>query len=386
MPVNLNPTSAAGQLLGYSLQVSEFARQLLVAPAGTVVSLEVFEDVGTTSPSGESVAIQTKSVLDGNPIANRARDFWKTLAIWAAAVSTKRLDPKYTLFRIHVFSKKSGTIAESFANALTADAAKAALSAAKAELRLGKEDLPDSIREFVESFFGTDEPLLREIVKNFELSFGSGDSEADLKAALLSKWAPENALEEVLDKALGFVKRRLDSAIQQKQVPSIQVDDFNRELAAYVGKLRIHNFLNDFAGELDPGDVETHRLKIYVRQLEIVGADDDDVLRAINAFLRSAHNRAVWANKGMVWSESFEEFEKALISYWRNTKKQQDLDYGSEANEKRGLRLLVDCLKHRPLLEGKVAPDDFTPGSFHTLADFLEIGWHPEFKKRLTKD
>lgn len=74
MTVNPNPRSAAGQLLGYSLEVSEFLHQLLVSPPGTSVTLEVFEDVGTTAPSDDAVAIQTKSALDGNPIADRARD------------------------------------------------------------------------------------------------------------------------------------------------------------------------------------------------------------------------------------------------------------------------------------------------------------------------
>jgi len=386
MPPDSNPTSAAGQLLGYSLQVSEFVRQLLLAAPGTVVSLEVFEDVGTTDPDGTITSIQTKSVLDGNPISDRARDLWKTFSNWAAAVRTKRIDPGHTRFRIHVFTKKSGAIAEAFANAVTPGAAAAALEQAKNQLEVGQKELPKTIRHFVESFFATDQSLLLPIIQNFELTFGSGNTEADLRDALLWKWAPENTLQDVLEKALGYVKQRLDTAIQQGHVASISVDEFQREMSAYIGKLRMQNLLSDFAGQPDVADVHTHRLKTYVRQLDIVGADEEQTLHAINAFLRSAHNRTLWAAKGMVWPGSFDEFENALITYWKNTKKQQDLDHSVEDGKKRGFRLLLGCLGHRALLEGKTTPDDFTAGSFHSLADCMEVGWHPEFKQVLSDE
>jgi len=44
-----DPTKSAqvpGQLLGYSLQITECLRQLLIAQPGAIVSVEVFEDVG----------------------------------------------------------------------------------------------------------------------------------------------------------------------------------------------------------------------------------------------------------------------------------------------------------------------------------------------------
>jgi hypothetical protein len=48
-----------------------------------------------------------------------------------------------------------------------------------------------------------------------------------------------------------------------------------------------------------------------------------------------------------------------------NTRRQHDLDYSNEPLEKLGQRLLLECMKHRRLLEGREVPDDFTPGSFH---------------------
>src|SRR4029077_17858024 len=68
------------------------------------------------------------------PIADRAIDFWKTLSNWINAIKAGQLTLDGTLFRIHVFASKSGTIADSFAAAETDTAAEEAIAAAKNEL------------------------------------------------------------------------------------------------------------------------------------------------------------------------------------------------------------------------------------------------------------
>ena len=67
---------AAGQYLGYSLQQTLFLKLLLQAEKGYAVSLEVFEDIGVEGPSGKRLAVQAKSVLDGNPVSDRAVGLW----------------------------------------------------------------------------------------------------------------------------------------------------------------------------------------------------------------------------------------------------------------------------------------------------------------------
>ena len=69
-----------GQMFGYSLQAIRLLSLALDASPGTVLSLEVFEDVGTVNEAGNTVASQTKSGLETNPISDRAVDFGKPLA------------------------------------------------------------------------------------------------------------------------------------------------------------------------------------------------------------------------------------------------------------------------------------------------------------------
>ena len=383
-------SQAPGQLLGYSLQITECLRQLLVAPPGTTVSVEVFEDVGLTSASEQKTAIQTKSSLTGNPIADRSIDLWKTLSNWIKAIKAGQLPVDGTSFRIHVFAPKSGTIADSFAAAETDTAAEGAIAAARNELWGAppkfpkKADVTESLRPYLETFFTADKTMLVQIVKHFELSFGSGVSRLDLEPLLANKWAPEEMLDHVLDKCLGWVKSQVDSALEKQQPAAITVDAFNRDIGAFISKLRFQNILSDFAGDPSLAEVELHKLKMYVRQLELIETEEDEILAAINSYLRAAVNRTEWAKRGLVWENSFDQYEKSLCTLWKNTKKQHDLDHSAEAEEKRGQRLLVECMRQRKPLEGREVPDDFTPGSFHALADVLSVGWHPDYKSVLS--
>jgi len=55
------------QYYGYSLQCTECVNLLLDSAPGSVVSVEVFEDVGVTEPNGKVKAVQTKSGSGTNP-------------------------------------------------------------------------------------------------------------------------------------------------------------------------------------------------------------------------------------------------------------------------------------------------------------------------------
>ncbi len=69
------------------------------------------------------------------------------------------------------------------------------------------------------------------------------------------------------------------------------------------------------AGKPIVASVQDHALKTYVAQLRLVDADDEEMLRAINSYLRAATNRAEWAKLFLVYPESFEEYEKALQAF-----------------------------------------------------------------------
>ncbi len=313
------------------------------------------------------------------------------MAGWVHHLELHPEDKQTLQFHLHVFSPKHGPIAESFAAATTEMAALQALHEAKtilwgaSPLYPLRASLSSTAGLYINRVLSADPSLVALVIRRFTMSFGSGCSRDDLKQLILTKFVPSELVEYFVDQCAGWVKGRIETAIQCGTTPSIPVSEFLQEMTAFLRRLQFANLLTDLAGDPSPADMQGHDLKTYVDQLRIIDATEEEILTAINCFLRAATNRSKWSEMFLVHDDSFEEYEKALHAFWLNTRRQQDLDHSTEPSSRRGLRLLLECLGHRRALEGKHVPDDFTSGSFHALADVQQLGWHPDYKSKLAE-
>lgn len=386
-----NP-QAAGQYLGYSLQQTLFLMLLLQSSKGHAVSLEVFEDVGEEQPSGRRKAVQAKSALDGNPVSDRAIGLWKTFSNWVDAAKAATLDPKITSYQIYVSSNKTGEIVESFSNANTSAQAQSALVEARdtiwgaAPAFALKPKVADAIKDFVANVFDH-ESIAASIVESFTLKCGTGCSETDLKTLIETTFVPGEIVDDVIAHALGWIKLRTDAQIEKSAPAIILYDDFHAEMISFLRKAFRQQLLVSFAPAPKQHDIAAHQRSLhnYVLQLELIESDDEDKIRAISDFLRAASDRTHWSSMGLVNLTSFAEFEEDLKRTWKNLESQCRLLHADRDEVTKGGLLFSECAKHKGTLEGLEVPNHFTPGSFHALADVPVIGWHPDYKKKLSE-
>jgi hypothetical protein len=373
---------------GYSLQAQRMLVRLLNAEDDTVVSLEVFEDVGVENSSGNRIAEQSKSTLDGNPVADRAKDLWKTFSNWVDSVKSNELELGKTRFVIYVSRQKTGCIVESFHKASTDAEARHALANAKVELftpSAQSTDISDTIKPFVENVFGADESLVTQIITKFTLECGSGDSQDDLRKQM-GKVAPPEILDDVLSNALGWVKKQTDSLIEKGKPANIDTKDFRTNLFSFIRMADRRTFLKSFAHPPSQEEIAADlKVRTYVRQLDIIDCDDDQKIRAVTDFLRASFDRVKWSEKGWVHEESFDDFQNGLVRTWDNLKRKIKLSQPTLVDEEKGQMLYVECSQHQATLQGIETPEYFTPGSFHRLADGPLIGWHPNYEQTLKK-
>ncbi len=388
-PEGRKSAQAPGQYLGYSLQATRLLQMLLDGEPGRIYSLEVFEDVGEERPGGEKIAVQTKSLREGNPVADRSLDLWKTFGNWIRAVEDGTLPLEATTFEIYISAPKSGRIVELFHKATTEADARSAIAQARKALRgrgarSGKsKSVETGLDPYLGRFFGAKEETVVEIVRRFRLVTGSGRPQADLKRLLEKTLVPPEFVEPVLYQALGWIKHQTDSLLEQGKPAAIRCEEFRSTITSFVRKCACRDILVSWAREPSREAVKADLLRTYVRQLELIECEDDDKLRAINDFLRAAVDRTNWSKAGMIHSSSLDDFENTLASFWKNRRQQNRLVHGRSGAIGQGKLLYLDCVSHRARLEGLEVPDHFTPGSFHALADAQEIGWHPEYRTRL---
>lgn len=375
-------TSVPGQYLGYSLQCSRMLDHLLRAKPGDCVSLEVIGDVATVSPDGSTVAEEGKSRTGGgNPISDRAIDFWKAIRNWADAVQAGQLEPSRTKFRLYTSRPFESNIAERFTRASTRIAAKQELDAARSDLWSSVERVADGpLSGHLRAVFSADPELITAIIERFEIESGTGSSIDDMRLVLQKMLVPSELLDHVLRSMLGWLKMLTDSQIERGQPATVEYDEFHREMLALTRKLDHQQFLASVASEPSKKRVREHlRLRTYVRQLDLIEVDDDEKIRAVIDFMKAEADRIHWAAKGRVHSTSFDEFEIDLISAWRNYRRRCGVLAKAYGAAEQGKLLYADCGLHAPKLQGIELPAHFCRGSFHALADVLKIGWHPEY-------
>lgn len=381
---------APGQYLGYSLQQTLFLSLLLQAQKGDTVSLEVFEDVGVERKSGERVAAQAKSALDGNPVSDRSVGLWKTFSNWIDAVKEGTLQPKTTTFWIYVAQSKSGEIVESFSNANSEDSARNAMTTAKEKLwgsppkYTDRASVAETIRDYVQGVFDN-EDIAYQIVHRFTLVTARGYSFDTIKGLMEKLFVPGEILDDVIAHALGWIKIQTDAQLERKRPAVIKYEDFHAELTTYIRKAYRQQMLVSFAPAPKQHDIAVHSrtLHTYILQLELIESDDEDKLRAISDYLWAASDRTRWGSMGLVNETSFTEFEDDLKRTWKNLDKKGRLLHSSLGDVAKGALLYSECGNYKGRLEGLEVPSHFTPGSFHALADELDVGWHPDYKNKI---
>jgi hypothetical protein len=381
-----------GQFFGYSLQPIRLLSLALDAAEGTTLSLEVFEDVGTVAEAGDTLASQTKSALETNPVSDKAIDLWKTFSNWKTATSSGQISLATTRFEIYLAKRRTGKLVQLFHDAQTEEAAKAALGQAR-DLLWGaapgypkKEKLAEGLAPYVNHILEAPTDVAVGIIQRFSLSVAAKDPLRDLRPKVDNKWVRPESVDAVIQHAHGWIKEKMDGLILAGKPAALNVDEFNDEMRSFLPRVDFQHILAAIAGrlELTEDTLAAEQLRTYVQQLQLIEGSDEDVFEAINHFLRAAAERSAWSKQGLVHEKSFDEYEEALISAWKNKRSLHNITHKDHSAVDRGKLLLADCGLHQQKLQGLEPPPFFTPGSFHALAEDQTVGWHPEYKKLLS--
>jgi hypothetical protein len=350
------------------------------------VSVEHLEDVATETTDGV-VAEQDKSGLVHNPVADRSIELWKTLHIWVRAIRDGALKSD-TKFVLYVAQDHHGNVIDKIhqtKNKADADALVKTLRVefwGKAPNHELRKKLPKDLAEHVNGVLKATDDLLALLFANLTLENGSGSPNDDLLPLIAEKAISADAREDVLKYLLGWAKRTIDKHIEKRQPPILLWDDFHNQLVGAAKKFdRSGNVLPSVPADISQAEIDKElRARTYVRQLDAVKCEERDMVRAVNDFLRSAVDRTTWSERGDVLEGSFGEFEDGLERAWQSQQTRVEIEQKTAAEEDRGRLIYANCVGLQMRLQGMDVPAYFVPGSFHTLADTLRIGWHPRYR------
>lgn len=393
---------APGQYLGYSQQATRVLAYLLSSPLDAKVSLEVLDDTAVHFADGSLLAEQGKSADEKNPIANSSVALWKTFWNWLQAAKSGELPVAKTKYVLYISKIFKGQYAQLFSDASTLEEAAEAVhvveqwfadKAAKAEgeskpmsatTNEAKTRKPHSAYDYLKEVLAADRSVLCTIIINFTLEFGGGNAQDGLVPLILQKAVRKSLATVILTYLQGWVKQKTDAALAKGEKAIIGVSEFLEELGSFYRRVDIPTALNSTApSSFTTAQMETEFSRTFVQQLDLIGLEVDDKLRAVEHFLRSVHDRVQWAASGDVNETSFDQFRKDLEDFWDITRQQLQMDHQADLPETFGKRVYLGCRKCDRPLQGMTTPTHFIQGTYHDLADKLIVGWHPEYKSKL---
>ncbi|WP_411887733.1 ABC-three component system protein [Hydrocarboniphaga effusa] len=382
-------TEVPGQALGYGLQYTRLTQLLLDAPEGSFCSLEYLDDVALQQAGTGPRLVQSKSALTANPVADRAKSLWKTLSNWIALAADSDYDLDKTVFEIYVSRPAGGKLVEAFSKASTLEEARLAIAQAR-DMLWGdspsfalKADVAAEIGPYLERVFNAEPASLERIIRNFQLTQGSGSPQADIESTIRSHPVSATKVADIADHMCGVVKRRVDELLEAGKPAIIARDAFYVWYTAYLRKIDRDTVLPSRAKAPSAEASRNQLPKIFVQQLDLIGLPFEDKLEAASDYLMAAADRTAWAISGEVDESAFDDLDSTLKRSWKNKRRSCGIEHGGKPVEAQGLALFSDCMTFTAQLQAMQPPDHFIPGCFHRLADDMSVGWHPDYEQQL---
>ncbi|MDA8229374.1 MAG: hypothetical protein M0T74_17050 [Desulfitobacterium hafniense] len=391
-------THVPDKLYGYTLQVRHMMNELISLDLEQVVSVEAFEDVAIESEDGVIVE-QIKSVQSSNnPVADRAEVFWKTLYNWLHYVKHCDLSLEKTIFRIIVSSDRAitkGDIPSSFNAASNEKEAETAIESACSTLWGSngelKSQIPAGYSQYLDAIFNSqNKSTVIQIIKNMHIEIYESNYDDSFYKKFCSQTIPEEYAQELFVYMLGWVYESVNNQIKAGQAAFIRCKEFRDELLSQIRRYNQNVMLASISVQPNEHDTqqELNRQDVYIKQLGFIDMDISEKLRAANDFLRTSAEKTLWAERGIIVSQSFDDYHDSLIRTWNNQNRLAALSPGS-TDSKTGQKLYYSCQEavRSTKVEGKDTPDFFGAGTLHALAndppEEPRIGWHRQYKNLL---
>jgi len=381
----ISNNTAGPQSAGYILQLDRALHHLATAgAAGDVVAVEHLDDVAVLRDGKLILAEQDKNT--SNPSArvlnDRSRALWRTLQIWLQLreapegrdcrrhllfVNQWRATPLATLLKDRVAqSTPTATIV-------------AALRDAGAKPGKAKIDL------IIADVLKRDDDALTALIEAIEII------EADIPAAARSVVAnglalhPQADVDIIIDGLLGWLTTKVRTDWSNGHAALITRQEILLQSHALQDLQKKSRFLPRPSGDvaISEDDRERALARNFVGHLGRIAADQEDVVQAVDHFLKFSIEKHRLVKGGDVPLAEWSNRSGRLQERWRNIMRRRAREMSSSSPSAIGLAVLADTTyEHREALDGHPCDELYmTSGNYHRLAESDDVWWHPAFKR-----
>lgn len=374
-------SSVMGFIYQFRYALLESLRRI---PEPFTVSIETLDDIVFKDSNLKIVLIQTKQHLATKTVnlTNSSPDLWKTLRIWCTEILAGRCtDSDFYLVTTSQASERSigAFLSPDKKKRDVNEALKLLNSVSKSKTEMNKESYKifksltkEQKTNLMERVFVLDQsPSIIDIddILEEEMQWTVRPSLLDNFLSRLEEWWLNRI----------FIHLKNDSDIISSDEIQAKVDllreQFNKE------DLPIDDDIKYL--EVNESDCENF---IFVHQLNCIKIGRDRIINAMEEYYQTFVQRSRWIDEGIVYPDEIDEYDEELQKKWKILflQKKDKMSVNPTDNEKIeiGKELYAEIEKFEsPTIRRNVTKTFLIRGSYHILANDLDVGWHLDFKK-----
>lgn len=385
--------SAKGQMYGYLYQIDRALLWLSKCPDGSIISIETDDDVVVRLKNGESIGTiyeQDKaSIKKKYPFTNTNVNFWKTLSNWLTLIETRKISVENSKFLLATnVSTKSSCIVKSIS---VSNANEATYEKAYHDLlEIATMTKSISLKPYATKLIQSDKSLVMSLLRRIELCecSSSYDRKTFLEQIIQGLHLNDGQTPhyEILKMLYGWITNACmefwlsgEDACFDPKVLWSKRDYLKQQFAQKPFIEQAANLI-----PVSQADQDNEKGSLFVRQLDLILAQEDEKLKAIQDFLRAKREKHNYAINANITKQHLDDYEGGLKEDWlQNFTRHRRLNKEVPADV--GYAIYSDTIQHKGKLAGIEPTYSYlSNGTYHQLANKRFIGWHPDWEK-LTK-
>ncbi|MDN3588071.1 hypothetical protein QWY86_15415 [Pedobacter aquatilis] len=391
-----NLHGADGSFLGFLFQIERALLWLSSSQEDAVVGIEVDEDITVRLTDGEeihSIYEQAKhSISKKIPFSDKSEDLWKTLAIWVEATSTGRFNIKNSTLSFLTNRKMPSSRLvytlhnEKLTNLSNTNHKNESIINLAKRLKIEAGKLPKALKPYREIIEECPNDVLVSIIDRITVLDNAVVHERNsLKKTLKGNLhiSDDIPFDSVYNGLFGYVADTLIMLWRERKAGWISVKAFNQQYIQLVTDFKRKSFIEKTVDSLPVGlsDISKNRGKVFVEQLNLIGGDEEEIIDAIHDYVRAASERSRLAQDGEISESKFRNYFDDLLNHWKSISKPKFKYCGPSDYTKIGYEVYYKSLLYKGKLNNYEPEQGYTHrGSYHYLADQVQLGWHPKWE------
>lgn len=385
---------APGQMAGYLYQV--LSALLLILDSkddSSRLCIERFDDIAFLETERPKEMIQVKHQINARGrLTDSSVDFWRSINSWCDSIETYNIDIGSTKF---VIITTAAAPSDSVAAYLREDAQERDVKKAYEQILVAANGKQETTKKFRKKFLSFSEEKRKQLISNIYIYDESVQIENftnELKYRI--RWGTLPQFEDLiceqlegwwLQKAVQFLVSKEAVYIGQKQVQS-KIYEISSSYYENSLPITVDSMIFPSEEELEALGTDT---QVFIEQLKLIVLSNERIKRAIRDYYHAYRQRAKWVREDLLYIDELESYETRLVDEWQRLfeiSKENLLEYDNvgETLKTRAGKELYNNIENLDLyIRERVTQPFIMRGTYHELANRLQVGWHIDFYERL---